>query len=61
MTDTQKDVSLYVISLLRKQHSITEKEITTWVDKFSTIIPLTTHEKEEVVKDVQSKMRIKMN
>lgn len=60
MTDTQKNISLYVINQLRKEPSITEDEITEWVNKFSTIIPLTTDEKKEVIKDVQSKMRIKL-
>lgn len=60
MTDTQKNISLYVINQLRKEPSITEDEITEWVNKFSTIISLTTDEKKEVIKDVQSKMRIKL-
>lgn len=61
MTDAQKNISLYVINQLRKAPSITEDEITEWVNKFSTIIPLTTDEKKEVIKDVQSKMRIKIS
>lgn len=61
MTDAQKNISLYVINQLRKEPSITEDEITEWVNKFSTIIPLTTDEKKEVIKDVQSKMRIKIS
>ena len=61
MTDAQKNVSSYVINQLRKKHSIKEDEITKWVDQFSTIIPLTTSEKKEVVEDVQSKLRIKMD
>ena len=60
MTDAQKNISLYVINQLRKKHSIREDDITEWVNKFSTIIPLTTDEKKEVIKDVQSKMRIKL-
>lgn len=61
MTDTQKNISLYVINQLRKEPYITADEITEWVNRFSTIIPLTIDEKKEVIKDVQSKMRIKMN
>lgn len=60
MTDTQKKVSMYVINQLRKKPFITKGEIMEWVNKFSTIMPLTTDEKKEVVDDVQSKMRIKM-
>ena len=61
MTDAQKNISLYVINQLRKKHSIRENDITEWVNKFSTIIPLNESEKKEVIKDVESKMRIKMN
>lgn len=61
MTDAQKNVSSYVINQLRKRNSVKEDEITKWVDQFSTIIPLTTGEKKEVVEDVQSKLHIKMD
>lgn len=60
MTNAQKNISLYTINQLRKERFIEEDDIIEWVNKFSTIIPLTNDEKKEVVEDVQSKMRIKM-